>query len=57
MATMTKTQRIKFWWRQGFDLIESIHMASRPVEMDVIVALKRLRIENEKRKRAQQSTA
>lgn len=53
MATMNRTQRIRFWWRNGFSLMEAVKMSEKEIGRDVIVALKKLRIENEKRKKQQ----
>jgi hypothetical protein len=50
---MTKVQLRKFWRRNGFGFLEAAILAEKEISKKVIVGLKKLRIENKKRKENQ----
>lgn len=50
MATMSRNQRIKFWWRNGYSLMESVELSKNELSRKVILGIKKLRAENNLRK-------
>lgn len=55
MATMSRIQKIEFFRRNGFDCFEAIWMSFKSFSRSVLVGLKKLRIENEQRKKYQET--
>lgn len=51
MVTMNRTQRIRFWWRNGYSIFEALHLSEKELTREVILGIKRIRRENERRKK------
>lgn len=51
MVTMNRTQRIRFWWKNGHSIFEAIRLSENELTREVILGIKRIRRENERRKK------
>lgn len=51
MVTMNRVHRIRFWRRNGHGLFEAILLSEKELTREVILGIKRIRRENERRKK------
>lgn len=51
MATMNRVHRIRFWRKNGHSLFEAFLLSKKELTREVILGIKKIRRENERRKK------